>query len=74
MYWSGISEALLYYEAYGRAQLRKKTVRRLILDPVRFLGYGLVMRRNPFLTEIYFRELISYVVQAVRLLRQQNPE
>lgn len=70
MYWAGIDEAHLSFDLQGRSQLRKRMARRLILDPVRFLGYGLVLRRNPFLTEIYFRELFSYTAEAVRLLRQ----
>ncbi len=72
-YWSGRTWALLDSSLFGKAYLIRSLLRRMAfgasLDFARYFYFGWVKRRNPLLTEVYYRELVGYMVQAVDLLR-----
>lgn len=77
-HWSGRTWALLDHSLYGSSYLVRRSLHRLALaislDFARYFYFGWIKRRNPLLTEIYYRELMGYLIQAINLLRERKPE
>lgn len=77
-YWSGRTWALLDHSVYGSSYLIRRSLHRLALgislDIPRYFYFGWIKRRNPLLTEIYYRELMGYLLQSIDLLKGRKPE
>ena len=77
-YWSGRTWALLDHSLYGNSFLVRRSLRRVLmglsLDFARYFYFGWIKRRNPLLTEIYYRELMGYLTQTIHLMRGHQPE
>jgi GT2 family glycosyltransferase len=75
-YWSGRTWALIHSELFGEHHIKKELLRRfligLTIDTARWIYYGILIRRNPFLIELYLRETIGYIQQGLLLMGKSN--
>lgn len=77
-YWSGRTWARLDFSIFGKAYVMRTLLRKVVLgfslDFARYFYFGWIKRRNPILMEVYYHELMGYVVQAIRLLSGTQPQ